>query len=62
MRPRAPSDGGLRRCGRAFVDALFAKWRDWPVALGDRIHTEVRSQENRIDVLARVDGRYVFAP
>ena len=55
-----PADDGLRRCGRAFVDALFAKWQDWPVELGDRIRAEVRSQENRIDVLARVDGRYVL--
>ena len=55
------ADGGLRRCGRAFVDALFAKWQDWgTVALGDRIRTEVKRQENRIDVLARVDCRYVL--
>lgn len=55
-----PADDGMRRCGRAFVDALFAKWHDRPVELGDRIRTEVRSQESRIDVLARVDGRYVL--
>ena len=55
-----PADGGLCRCGRAFVDALFAKWPGWPVALGDRVQTEVRAQESRIDVLARVDGRYVL--
>ena len=55
-----PADGGLRECGRAFVDALFAKWQDWPVDLGNRIRTEVCRQQNRIDVLARVDGRYVL--
>lgn len=55
-----PVDVGLRQCGRAFVDALFAKWQDWPVELGDRIRTEVKRQQNRIDVLARVDGRHVL--
>ena len=60
-----PVDGGLRECGRAFVDALFATWEDdWgKVELGSRIRTEVRRQENQIDVLARVkarDARYVL--
>lgn len=55
-----PADGGLRECGRAFVDALFAKWPAWPVDLGDRIRTEVCRQQNRIDVLARVDGHHVL--
>ena len=56
-----PADGGLRQCGRAFVDALFATWEDWgTVELGDHIRTEVRRQQNRIDVLARIDGRYVL--
>ena len=55
-----PADGGLRRCGRAFVTALFAKWQDWPVELGEHIRTEVCRQQNRIDVLARVDRRYVL--
>ena len=55
-----PADAGLRHCGRAFVDALFAKWQDWPVELGDDIRTEVCSQIQRIDVLARVDGRHVL--
>lgn len=53
-------DEALRRCGRALVDALFAKWPDWEVQLGDRICTEVRAQHYKIDVLARVDGRYVL--
>lgn len=55
-----PVDGGLCLCGRAFVDALFAKWQDWPVELGAQIRTEVCRQQNRIDVLARVDDRYVL--
>ena len=56
-----PADGGLRQCGRAFVDALFATWEDWgTVELSDHIHTEVRRQQNRIDVLARIDCRYVL--
>ncbi len=53
-------DEKLRRCGRAFLDALFAKWKDWPVELGPDIRTEVCQQEQGIDVLARVDGRYVL--
>ena len=24
-----PEDEALRRCGRAFVDALFAQWEKW---------------------------------
>ena len=54
-----PVDGGLRECGRAFVDALFATWEgDWgKVELGSPIRTKVQRQENRIDVLARVDAR-----
>ena len=55
-----PADGGLRRCGRTFVDALFARWSEWPVELGENIRIEVRRQQNRIDVLARVDCRYLL--
>ena len=55
-----PADGGLRQCGRAFVDALFGTWADWPVELGSQVHTEVLRQQNRIDVLARVNGRHVL--
>ena len=53
-------DEKLRQCGRAFLDALFAKWEGWPVELGPEIQTEVCQQEQGIDVLARVDGRYVL--
>ncbi len=56
----SPAKEALRRCGRAFVDALFAKWQDWEIELGERICTEVRRQEHNIDVLARVDGRHVL--
>lgn len=55
-----PEKEALRRCGRRFVEALFAKWSDYPVELGDRISTEVLRQERRIDILARVDGKYVL--
>ena len=60
--PRSASAGDekLRQCGRAFLDALFAKWKDWPVELGHDIRTEVCQQEQGIDVLARVDCRYVL--
>ena len=51
----------LRRCGRALVDALFAKWHDWgDVELGREVRTEVLQQEHNIDVLARVNGRHVL--
>ena len=57
-----PEKEELRQCGRAFVEALFQKWRDWgyTVELDEIIRTEVLRQENRIDVLARVDGRHVL--
>lgn len=53
-------DDALRRCGRAFVDALFAKWPDWKVELGEEMRTEVLAQHANIDVLARVDSRHVL--
>ena len=57
----SPAKEGLRRCGRAFVDALFSKWQDWDtVELGDLVRTEVLRQEHNIDVLARVDCRHVL--
>ena len=52
----------LRRCGRAFVDALFSKWRGWDysIDLGDSVRTEVRRQDQSIDVLARLNGLHVL--
>ncbi|MCY4215335.1 MAG: PD-(D/E)XK nuclease family protein, partial [Gammaproteobacteria bacterium] len=52
----------LRQFGRAFVDALFQKWRDWgyEVELDEVIRTEVWPQEHRIDILARVNGHHVL--
>ncbi|MYE52031.1 MAG: hypothetical protein F4X81_11250 [Gammaproteobacteria bacterium] len=58
-----PEDEALRQCGRGFVDALFAKWEDWEgydVDLGDKIFVEIHQQEKNIDVLVRVDKRYVL--
>ena len=58
--PGKPGDD-LRCCGRALVDALFAKWHDQgDVDLGREISTEVLHQEHNIDVLARVDGQHVL--
>ena len=55
-------DEELRRCGLAFVKALFSTWRKWgySVDLGDSVRTEVRRQEKGIDVLVRVDGEHVL--
>ncbi|MCY3787823.1 MAG: PD-(D/E)XK nuclease family protein [Gemmatimonadetes bacterium] len=51
----------LRRCGRVLLDALFRKWRDWgDVELDDYVRTEVLHQEQNIDVLARVNDRFVL--
>ena len=59
--PRSNAEEELRGCGRALVDALFAKWQDWgEVELGPEIRTKVLAQEHNIDVLARVDGRHVL--
>ncbi len=55
-----PDADALRRCGRAFVDALFAKWSDRMVVLGEETRTEVRPQHSNIDVLARVNCRQVL--
>lgn len=57
-----PEDEKLRQCGLAFVHALFSKWRDWgySVDLGDSVRTEVRRQDQSIDVLARVNGLHVL--
>ena len=50
----------MRRCGLALLNALFAKWHNWPVEMGEVVRTEVVRQEQNIDVLARVDCRYVL--
>ena len=56
----ASEDEALRRCGRTFVDALFAKWEGYPVELGDEISVEIHRQEKHIDVLARIDNHHVL--
>ncbi|MDE0273695.1 MAG: PD-(D/E)XK nuclease family protein [Gammaproteobacteria bacterium] len=57
---KGPEDEALRQCGRGFVDALFAKWEGYEVELGDEILVEILRQEKKIDVLVRVNGRYVL--
>lgn len=60
-KPRGKEEEKLRDCGRALVEALFSKWQDyWEVELGEDYETEVCRQERNIDVLARIDGRYVL--
>lgn len=52
-------DQELRRCARRFVEALLNhKREDW-VRLGDLVTTEIRRQDNKIDVLARINGQYI---
>lgn len=54
-------DASLRRCGREFVQALFDAWGDeYAMTLGDSVCTEVLQQEQKIDVLARVNGQHVL--
>ena len=51
----------LRRCGRVFLEALLSKWQDWKdIELEDHVRTEVLRQERNIDVLIRVNERYVL--
>ncbi len=55
-----PGDEELRQLGRRFLEALFDKWKDWPVNLGDEVSVDVCKQVQNIDVLVRVNGRYVL--
>ena len=57
---RDSGDEQLHQLGRRFLAALFDKWRDWPVELGDEVSVEVCQQVKSIDVLVRVNGRYVL--
>lgn len=55
-----PADEQLHQLGRRFLDALFDKWRDWPVEIGDAVSVKIHRQERNIDVLARINDRYVL--
>ena len=55
-----PADEQLHQLGRRFLEALFDKWRDWPVDLGDEVSVEICRQERNIDVLAHINDRYVL--
>ncbi len=50
----------LRLCGRMFVNKLFAKSKEIEVELGDEIHVELEHQLYDIDILVRIDHRYVL--
>ena len=56
-------DRELRRCARRFVEALLNHKRDerdgW-VRLGDNVTTEIRRQDNKIDVLARINRQHIL--
>ena len=58
--PTGPEDKPLRQLGRAFVEALFATWEDYPVELGEEVRTEIHAQKHNIDVLVRVNRRHVL--
>ena len=57
----APEDELLRRCGRQFVSALLNHKRNGMASVQpeDVGKTEVLKQEQRIDVLARINGKQV---
>ena len=50
----------LRACGREFVQALLNHKRDDWVWFDRNIKTEIRKQDKKIDVLARINERYVL--
>lgn len=50
----------LRACGREFVQALLNHKRDDWVRFDRNIKTEIRKQDKKIDVLARINERYVL--
>lgn len=53
-------DQELRRCARRFVEALLNHKRDGRVHLGDIVTTDIRRQDNKIDVLAQINGQYIL--
>ncbi len=53
-------DKQLRRCARRVVQALLNHKRDDRVHLRGAITTEIRQQDHRIDVLARINGQYIL--
>ena len=53
-------DKDLRDCGRQFVQALLnLKRGEWVRFRGD-IKTEIRQQDKKIDILARINEKYVL--
>lgn len=57
-----PEQEELRRCGRQFVSYLLNHKRDKkvPIVLEEVFKTEVRQQKRSIDVLARINSKYVL--
>ena len=58
--PHETEDEPLRQLGRMFLEALFAKWENYPVELGEEVAAEIHAQKHNIDVLVRLNGRYVL--
>ena len=53
-------DEQLRKCARRFVGALLNHKREDRIRLRGAIMTEIRQQDNRIDVLARINGTHIL--
>ena len=53
-------DQELRRCARRFVEALLNHKRGDRVRLGEVVTTEIRRQDNKIDVLALINEQYML--
>ncbi len=50
----------LRACGREFVQALLNHKRDDWVRFDRNIKAEIRKQDKKIDIFARINERYVL--
>ena len=56
----ADGDEDLRKCARRFVGALLNHKREDRIRLPRDVTTEIRQQDNKVDVLARIDGTHVL--
>ena len=53
-------DEQLRKCGRRFVEALLNHKKENPIRLPRDVTTEIRRQDKKIDVLARINRTHVL--
>lgn len=56
----ADGDEQLRKCARRFVGALLNHKREDRICLRGTITTEIRQQDKKIDVLARINGTHTL--